>query len=399
MRDVVITSYLRTAQSRSKPSNPGSDCFSRLRSDELLARLLPGVVERSGIGPADVGDFLVGSAIGVGEQWTFGGRNPLFLANFPETVPAKFVDQQCGSSMACLHVGYLEVASGIVDTVLLGGTEHMTRVPMELLRGDTPALSWNADLFENKAYYHWDMKTATNLGMTAEKLAAISGLTRGELDAWALRSHLKAAKAQEEGYFAEEILPVDAEQEDGTMLVVDRDQSVRPNSSLESLAALKPAFKPDGLVTAGNASPLNAGASAMVLMAREVAERKGIRPLASIRSIGFAGVEPSLMGSGPVPASLKALDHAGLGPEDIDFWEINEAFCAVVLYAIRALGLDPESVNVRGGGTALGHALGATGLRLVGTLARILQEEGGRYGCATACTGGGQGVATIIERI
>ena len=173
---------------------------------------------------------------------------------------------------------------------------------------------------------------------------------------------------------------------------------MREDVTVEGMAGLKPAFKPDGVITAGNSSPLNAGATSMLLMSKETAKKKGIKPLATIRSIGFAGVDPTIMGHGPVPASKKALDKAGLKAADIDFWEINEAFCIVALNCIQQLGLDPQTVNVMGGGTAIGHPLGATGIRLTGTLARILNVKGGRYGCANACVGGGQGVATIIER-
>jgi len=181
-------------------------------------------------------------------------------------------------------------------------------------------------------------------------------------------------------------------------MIVERDQAVREDARVEGMRDLKPAFKPEGVITAGNSSPLNAGATSMMLMSKETAQKKGIQPLATIRSIGFAGVDPTLMGVGSVPASRKALAKAGLHASDIDYWEINEAFCVVVLNCIKELGIDPERVNVMGGGTAIGHPLGATGIRLVGTLARILQIKGGRYGLANACVGGGQGVATIIER-
>jgi acetyl-CoA acyltransferase len=181
-------------------------------------------------------------------------------------------------------------------------------------------------------------------------------------------------------------------------MVVNRDQAVRDDATLEGMKDLKPAFKPDGVITAGNSSPLNAAATSMILMSKETAKKKGIKPMATIRSIGFAGVDPTIMGVGPVPASRKALEKAGLKAKDIDYWEINEAFCIVVLNCIKELGIDPDRINVMGGGTAIGHPLGATGIRLVGTLARILKAKGGRYGLANACVGGGQGVATIIER-
>jgi acetyl-CoA C-acetyltransferase len=217
------------------------------------------------------------------------------------------------------------------------------------------------------------------------------------MDAWGVRSHQLASQAREEGFFDDEIMPVEVQQADGSMMRVDSDQSIRPDTTLEDMAGLRPAFKKGGSIHPGNASPLNAGAAALVLMSREAAEARGVQPLAVIRSIGFAGVEPNIMGIGPVPASQRALDAAGLEVADIDFWEINEAFAVVVLHAIRELGIDPDRVNVKGGGIAIGHPLGASGGRLVGTLARILQQEGARYGCATMCVGGGQGVAMIIE--
>jgi acetyl-CoA C-acetyltransferase len=217
------------------------------------------------------------------------------------------------------------------------------------------------------------------------------------MDAWGARSHQLAYKARQEGFFDGEILPVDVAQADGSRMTVDTDQAVRPDATAEDMAKLRPAFKKNGTIHAGNASPLNAGASALVLMDRETAEAKGVKPLAKIVSIGFAGVEPNIMGTGPVPSTIRALKAAGLEASDIDYWEINEAFAVVALYAIKELGIDPDKVNVKGGGIAIGHPLGATGGRLVGTLARILQQEGGRYGCATMCVGGGQGVAMIIE--
>jgi len=363
-----------------------------------LARLLPELIKRTGIQAQEIDDFIVGAAMGVSEQWSYGGRNPIFLANLPQTIAAKFVDQQCGSAMAGIHIGFMEIAAGFAEIVMVGGMEHMTRVPMGGALMEKGAISVNSRLFHDPAYQHWDMATAMNMGLTAEKLFAQSGLTKEDMDRWGARSHQLASRAYREGFFKDEILPLEVEQADGKRLIVDRDQAVRDDATLEGMKDLKPAFKPDGVITAGNSSPLNAGATSMILMSKETARKKGIRPLATIRSIGFAGVDPTIMGVGPVPASRKALDKAGLQVKDIDYWEINEAFCIVVLHCIKELGIDPERVNVMGGGTAIGHPLGATGIRLVGTLARILQLKGGRYGLATACVGGGQGVATIIER-
>ena len=398
MREVVIAGYLRTAQSRSRPNDPARDWFCKLRADELLAKLLPELVKRTGIDAKEIDDFLVGSAMGVSEQWTYGGRNPIFLANLPETISAKFVDQQCGSAMAGIHIGFMEIAQDFADIVMVGGIEHMTRVPMGGALVDRGVIAPNMTLFMDPAYLHWDMMTVMNMGLTAEKLFSQTDFTKEDMDRWGVRAHQYAAKAQEKGFFDGEILPIEAEQADGTTMIVDKDQAVRGDATLEGMADLRPAFKKDGSITAGNSSPLNAAATSMMLMSKKTAKKKGIKPLATIRSIGFAGVDPTIMGVGPVPASKKALEKAGLKASDIDYWEINEAFCIVALNCIKELGLDPETVNVMGGGTAIGHPLGATGIRLVGTLARILQARDGHYGCANACCGGGQGVATVIEK-
>jgi len=363
-----------------------------------LAKLLPELIRRTGIKAEEIDDFIVGSALGVSEQWTYGGRFPIFLANFPEKIPAKFVDQQCGSSMAAIHIGFMEIAMGFADIVMVGGMEHMTRVPMATLARPDGPISPNPRLFTDPAYKHWDMMTTMNMGLTAEKLFAQSGFTKEDMDRWGTRAHQLASKAEKEGFFKGEILPIEAEQADGKVIAVDRDQAVRHDATLEGTKDLKPAFKPDGVITAGNSSPLNAAATSMILMSKETAKKRGIKSLATIRSIGFAGVDPTIMGVGPVPASRKALKAANLQVKDIDYWEINEAFCIVALNCIKELGIDPERVNVMGGGTAIGHPLGATGIRLVGTLARILEVKKGRYGLANACVGGGQGVATIIER-
>jgi acetyl-CoA acyltransferase len=398
MREVVIAGYLRTAQTRSRPNDPPRDWFFKLRSDDLLARLLPEVIKRTGIKPEEVEDFIVGSAIGVSEQWSYGGRFPIFLANLPQTIAAKFVDQQCGSAMAGIHIGFMEIAMGFADIVMVGGMEHMTRVPIGSLAGEKGAISPNPRLFTDPAYKKWDMMTTMNMGLTAEKLYGMSGLSKEDMDKWGVRSHQLAAKAQKEGFFKDEILPIEAEQGDGKKMIVEQDQAVRGNTTLEQMKDLKPAYRPDGNITAGNSSPLNAAATSMILMSKETAQKKGIKPMATIRSIGFAGVDPTIMGVGPVPASKKALKAAGLEVKDIDYWEINEAFAIVPLYCIKELGLNPDRVNVMGGGLAIGHPLGATGVRLVGTLARILNAKNARYGMANACVGGGQGVATIIER-
>jgi acetyl-CoA C-acetyltransferase len=397
-RDAVIAGYLRTPFSRSRPQEPSRDWFHKLRGDELMAILIQEILRRTGVDSKELDDCITGCALGVSENWAYGGRMPVFLANLSEKVAAKFVDQQCGSAMAALHIGAMEIMSDFADIVLVGGYEHMTRVPMQTLASPGGPISPNPRLFTEEKYKHWDMLTTMTMGFTAEKLLSLTKFTREDMDRWGARAHQLAAKAQKEGFFKEEIFPIEAEQADGKKIIIDRDQSIREDTTIEGMAGLKPAFKPDGQITAGNSSPLNAGATAIILMSKDTAKKRGITPLATIRSIGFAGVDPTIMGAGPVPACQKALKRAGLKASDIDFWEINEAFCIVALYCIEQLGIDPDRVNVKGGATAIGHPLGASGCRLVGTLARILKEKGARYGCATACVGGGQGVATIIER-
>ncbi|RLB44070.1 MAG: acetyl-CoA C-acetyltransferase [Deltaproteobacteria bacterium] len=398
MNEVVIAGYLRTAQSKSKPSDPSRDWFHSLRADELLGMLIPGLLEKIGISDEEIDDFIVGSAMGVTEQWTYGGRTPLFLANLSEKIPAKFIDQQCGSSMAAVHMGFMEIATGFADTVLACGMEHMTRVPMGPTLFEKKVISMNPRLYSDAEYRHWDMEVTMNIGYTAEKLASQTTFTREDFDKWGMRSHQLASNAKKEGFFEDEIFPIQAKQSDGSVMRVDSDQAIREQVSMKDMGNLKPAFISDGVITAGNSSPLNAGASAMILMSKDKAKSKQITPLATIRSIGFAGVDPTIMGAGPIPAIQMALEKQDLKVDDIDFWEINEAFSVVVLNCIHQLGIDPEKVNIKGGAIAIGHPLGATGIRLIGTLARILQRENARYGCAAACVGGGQGVATVIER-
>mgnify|MGYP006285441965 CR=1 FL=1 len=397
MREVVIAGYLRTAQSRCRPKDPERDWFHMLRADDLLAAVIPELLKRTGIESEDLDDFLVGCALGVTENWTYGGRTPVFLANMSEKVPAKFVDMQCGSSMAALHTGFLEIAGGYADCVLVSGMEQMTRVPMGPKLFKEGSISMNPRLFSEEQYGHWDMDTTMVMGLTAEKLLDRTGFSRREMDEWGVRSHNRAAQAHESGFLKGEILPVEAPQADGSIMTVDRDQAVRGGAKVEKMAELKSPFKEDGNITPGNASPLNAGAAAMVLCSLETAAARGLTPLAKVRSIGFAGVDPTVMGIAPVPAARRALKAAGMVPEDIDYWEVNEAFSVVVLNFIRELGLDPERVNVMGGGLSIGHAMGATGVRITGTLARILNEKKARFGLAASCIGGGQGVATIIE--
>ncbi len=395
MEEAVIVSYLRTPFSRARPREPERDVFNSLRMDDLAARLVQEMIKQTKINPEEIGDVLTGTAMPVLEQWLYGGKSINFLAKLPFNVAAQGIDRQCVSSMSTIHQGAMEIILGYSDIVISCGIEHMTHIPT-LGGGEREVpISPNPKFMEFKEL---DIMTTMNMGLTAEKLLSQTTFTREDMDRWAMKSHQRAAKAVEEGYFKGEILPVEAVQADGTKKVFESDLSIRGNTTMEALAQLKPSFKPDGQVTPGNSSPLNAGASAMMLMSKKKAQKCNLKPLAKIISMGWAGVDPTVMGKGPVPSSRMALEHAGMKAKDIDFWEINEAFVIVALYAMKELGIDPEKVNVKGGATAIGHPLGASGTRLVGTCARILNTEKGKYGLATACVGGGQGAATILER-
>ena len=400
-REAVIVDYLRSPFSRSRPREPERDVFNSERMDDVAAMLVKELITRTGIKPDDIDELIAGTAQPWGEQMMFGGRNIAFLAELPVGVAAQHVDRQCASSMSAVHTAAMEIALGYSDIVISCGIEHMTHVPMGGAGGGDPSLSPvkpNEKLFTDPRFQKYEFLTAMNMGLTAEKLLKHTSFTREDMDKWSLRSHQRATQALEEGFFKGEIMPVEVTLADGTKQVIDHDVSIRANTTMEALAQLNPAYLPDGQVTAGNSSPLNAGATAMILMSKEKAAAYNLKTMATIVSLGWAGVDPSMMGLGPIPASRKALKHAGLEVDDIDFWEINEAFAIVTLNAIKELGIDPEKVNVKGGAVALGHPLGATGTRLVGTLARILNIEGGTYGLATPCVGGGQGVATIIKK-
>jgi len=399
-REAVIVDYLRSPFSRSRPGEPERDVFNSIRMDDVAARLIKELIKRTGIKPDEIDEVLAGTAQPWDEQLMYGGRNIVFLAELPFSVAGQHIDRQCGSSMSTIHQGAMGIILGYSDIVISCGIEHMTHVPMPGPGVDLSRIPVkpNEALFSDPRYKKYDFLTTVTMGLTAEKLFAHTNFAREDMDKWALRSHQRATKALEEGFFKGEIMPVEVTLADGTKQVIDFDVSIRPDTTMEALAQLRPSFKPDGQLTPGNSSPLNAGATAMVLMSKEKAKEYGLKPLATIVSMGWAGVDPTMMGLGPIPASRMALKHAGLEVKDIDFWEINEAFAIVVINAVKELGIDPEKVNVKGGAVAIGHPLGASGTRLVGTLARILGMEGGTYGLATACIGGGQGVATIIKR-
>jgi acetyl-CoA acetyltransferase family protein len=383
-REVVIVDFLRGPFSRSRPKEPTKDLLNGWRMDEVLALLWKEIIKRNKIDPKIIDEVVVGTANPFGETFTWGGKFPMYLAELPFEIAAQQVDQQCGSSLDGLRTGAMAIASGYADVVLCGGIEHMTHVPMGFMAPYFP-----------KSFKNVDMAFSGNMGFTAQKLQEMNGFTREQMDRFAYRSHKLASESKE--WLKGEILPIEITLEDGTKQMFDYDANVRADSTYETMAALKPAYKADGTITAGNSSPLNAGATSMLIMSKDKAKKLGLKPLASIVSFGVAGCDPSIMGEGPVPASKKALEAAGLKAKDIDFWEINEAFAVVSLRCMQAYDVPEEKVNVHGGGVAIGHPLGATGLRIVGTLARILKEKNGKYGLATQCCGGGQGVAAIIK--
>jgi acetyl-CoA C-acetyltransferase len=392
-RDVVIVDYLRSPFSKSSSKAPEKDLLNGYHMDEVLGMLWKELVKRNKIDPKIIDEAVVGVARPVLENFTFGGKYPAFFADLPVEMAAQQVDQQCGSSLDAMRTGVMAISSGFAEVVLCGGIEHMTHIPM----GQIPAIVANPKLFTDPKFQKFDLITALNMGLTAQKLQELGGFSREDMDKWSLISHQRAAKAQKDGFFKGEIMPVEITLENGGKQMYDYDGCVRADTTLEALLGLKPAYKADGTITAGNSSPLNAGATAMLIMSRDKAKKLGLKPIASFVSFGVAGVAPDLMGAGPVPASRKALEYAGLKAKDIDVWEINEAFSVVALYAMKELGVDPQKVNIHGGAVAIGHPLGATGIRLVGTCARILHEKGGKLGLATQCCGGGQGVTAIIK--
>ncbi len=388
--DVYVVYYKRTAFSRSRPKEPERDVFNSLRMDVAYSKLIEDALNSTRINPDEINDVITGCAYQRDENWTYGGRHPVFLSKLPYDVPSMAVDRACASSMNAVSIGVMEIAGGSSEVVFAGGFEHMTHIPRLSNKLCTP-------LLEDLEYSDYRMKEAYNMGLTAENLAELRGITRADMDEFAVESHKKANESTDSGWQRKEILPLEVETVNGRM-VIDKDQSIRGNTSKQQLADLPPAFKENGTVTAGNSSPLNAGASLVVLASGRKVKEYGLKPMSKISGFGWAAVPPYLMGLGPVPASLKVLKRFGLKAEDIDIWEINEAFAVVVINAIRELGLNEGNVNIKGGAIAIGHPLGATGARLIGTLSRLLEDRGKERGIATLCVGGGQGYSALIER-
>ena len=359
---------------------------------DLLALTLITLVERTGIDPGLIEDVIAGCVMQVGEQSLNVGRNAALAAGFPESVPGTTVDRQCGSSQQAIHFAAQGVISGAYDVAIGCGVEVMTRVPMgSSTQGPgAPFGSLMVKRYDNGLVHQ---------GISADLVARKWEISREELDAFSLQSHQRAAQATAEGRFQSQIVPVQVKNEDGTQGIFDRDEGIRADTSLEKLASLKPAFRPDGLITAGNSSQISDGAAAVMIMERQTAERLGLRPRARFVSFSLAGDNPILMLTAPIPATFKALNRAGLTMEDIDLVEINEAFASVVLAWQRETHADMSKVDVNGGAVAIGHPLGASGARLTTFLLNELERTGGRYGLQTICEGGGMANGMIIERI
>ena len=359
---------------------------------DLAAHVLRAVVERNGVDPALVEDVIMGCVMQVGEQGINIARNAALAAGFPESTVGTTVDRQCGSSQQAAHFAAQGVIAGAYDVVIAAGVESMTRVPM------------GASVLDGKYGFPFGpMMTGRypNLvpqGISAELISEKWGITREQNDAFSVESHLRAARATDEGRFDREILPITVPTESGNE-VVNRDEGIRPDTSLEKLAQLKPAFKPDGVVTAANSSQITDGAAAVLIMSEEKANQLGLKPRARFHTFALAGVDPVLMLTGPIPATTKVLERAKMTLDEMDLVEINEAFAPVVLAWEKEHHPDMAKVNVNGGAIALGHPLGCSGARLMATLVNELERTGGRFGLQTMCEGGGMANATIIERI
>ncbi len=385
MNNAVVVDCVRTPIGR---AHRDKGFFRNVRSDDLAVKCVKALVERTEIDPNEIEDVLMGNTNQTKEQGLNVGRNIALMAGLPVAAGGATINRLCGSSLQALNQAAHAVMAGFENVQIVGGLEHMHHLPMD------HGLDLNPRLF------HRTSKGALLMGVTAEFLAQTNGISREMQDQFALRSHQLADQAHAKGEFKKEIVPVYGNDEDGRRFLVERDQCVRADASMEAMGTLKPAFMPGmGTVTAANSSPLNDGASGMLIMSEEKAQLLGLKPLVRVRSTAVAGVEPSVMGTGPVPATKKALERAGLTLDDIDLIELNEAFAAQAIACMRMLKLDEEKVNVRGGSIAIGHPLGASGARIATTLIHAMVDRNVNIGLATMCIGVGQGIATIFERV
>jgi acetyl-CoA acyltransferase len=385
MKSPVIVDACRTAIGR---SSADKGVYRHVRSDDLATAVVRAIVERTGIDAREIEDVVLGNTQQQREQGFNIARIVGLMAGLPSSTAGATINRLCGSSLQAINQAAHSIIAGGEDVQIVGGLEHMQHIPMDA------GVDFNPKLF------HETSKGALHMGYTAEFLAQSQGISREAQDKFALASHQKAAAATEKKEFAREIIPIWGHDEAGLPLEVTVDQCIRPDTSLEALATLKPAFMPGiGTVTAGNSSPLNDGAAALLMMSEEKAKSLGLKPLVRVKATAVAGVDPAVMGTGPVPATKKALARAGLKLVDIDLIELNEAFAAQALACIEMLGLDEAKVNVRGGAIAIGHPLGASGARISTTLIHNMIDRDATLGLATMCIGIGQGIATVFERV
>lgn len=379
--------------------------LSAVRPDDLLAHSIGALLERNPVDPATVDEVFMGCANQAGEDNRNVARMALLLAGMPQSVPGVTVNRLCASGLEAVNQASRAIEVGDGQLFIAGGVESMSRAPYSVPRGTVAPKAGNLVAYDTCLGWRYPNPKMEALfpleamGCTAENLVDDHGISREDQDAFSLASHEKALAAQASGFFDNEIVPVEIPQRRGPPVVFSKDEGPRAGSSLEKLAKLRPAFREGGSVTAGNSSTLNDGACALLLASEDYARANGLRPRARILARAAAGVDPTRMGIGPVPATHKALERAQLSTGDIDVWELNEAFAAQSLAVIRSLGIAEENVNLNGGAIALGHPLGCSGARILTTLINVLERTGGRYGVATLCVGVGQGVATVIERI
>ena len=397
MPDAVIIDALRT------PIGRYAGVLSGVRPDDLAARVIEAALERNGLDPASVDEVYMGCANQAGEDNRNVARMALLMAGLPVEVPGVTVNRLCASGLEAVVQGARQVRLGEAELVLAGGVESMSRAPLVMLKPERGFPRGNPELADTTIGWRFTNRRMAALGYTesmgetAENVAERYGVSREDQDAFALWSHRRAVAAAEAGRFDDELVTVEVPQPKGEPVTVHADEGPRPDTTLERLAALRPVFREGGSVTAGNSSQINDGAACLVVTSEDGARRVGREPLARIVSSAAAGVEPGYMGIGPVPATRKALDRADLTAADIDLVELNEAFASQALAAMRELGFDHDRLNVNGGAIAIGHPLGCSGARLIGTLAHELRRRGARYGVATMCIGVGQGLAAVIE--
>ena len=378
--------------------------LSAVRPDDLAAAVIRALVERSGIDPVLIEDVILGCANQAGEDNRNVARMAALVAGLPIEVGGLTVNRLCGSGLQALNSAAHAIAVGDGDIFVAGGVESMSRAPYVMLKPETAFERGTHDLVDTTLGWRFvnpvlaELHHPFSMGETGENVAKRLGVTREEQDAFALASQRNAAAAIAEGRYRDQLVPIVVPQRKGDPIVVDADEHPRPDTTPEALARLKPAFRAGGTVTAGNSSGINDGASAVMVVEAQRARALGLRPMARVVATAIAGVDPAVMGLGPIPATRKALERAGITVADLDLVELNEAFASQSVACIRELGLDPARVNVDGGAIALGHPLGASGGRLITTLVHGLRRTGGRYGLASMCIGVGQGIATIVER-